>query len=246
MYGNLSSELALILSTTILSALFSLFPASVRAIALNRSSGMWSNVIGGEDTIELQTVGNESQVRWGIPLGNGKSGLGFTGIGAMDLKIGDPFVVGTLRHFNNPIILPAIGVDLTLNLEFSNPLLTQSFIFSLAIDETPNVEPCQYLGTSICPDLIHFPLESMLTSLPLEGTNYVVNLLGFRTSFEGSPIAQIISEELSPSPTQAYLIAQIEPIFPSVDVPEPKALLGFFFVGFYFLKPRDRSDKNWK
>ncbi|MBE9118956.1 choice-of-anchor K domain-containing protein [Lusitaniella coriacea LEGE 07157] len=244
MYGNPNSKLALILSTTILSAFFSLFPTSVRAIALNRVSGIWSNVIGDENTIELQTVGDESQVRWGIPLGNGKSGLGFTGIGATELNIGDPFIIGTLRHFNNPITLPATSADLTLELEFSDPLLTQFFTFSLDIDETPNVEPCQYFGTSTCPDLIQFSPASMLTSLQLERTNYTLNFLGFWTSFEESPIVQIISEELSSSPTQAYLIGKIKPNSPSVGVPEPKTLFGFFFVGFYFLRSRDRFGRK--
>ncbi len=139
------------LSTVAFTAALGVFSSSAHAFTftLNSSSGTWDNVIGGSDVTQL-TFPSENQVRWGKPhaYGNGKqSGLGFTGAGAQTRNVGEAFLLGTLRHFNNVINLGtgaksvdlAIELDLTIAPESSNPdNLTKAFSFTLGIDETPN------------------------------------------------------------------------------------------------------------
>jgi hypothetical protein len=134
--------------------------ANAFTFTLNQSSGTWSNVFDGYDewegvnTVDFQTIGKENRVRWGTPADStsGQSGLGFTGAGGSTRQLGEPFLLGTLRHLNNPIYggTGAEFVDLTINLDFTiNPNssqsnhLAKSFAFTLGIDETLNTKIIQ-------------------------------------------------------------------------------------------------------
>jgi hypothetical protein len=84
-----------------------LAPAPVQAqVVLDQTTGTWSDPVGGSD-VNTPTVGNENQIRWGDPAtASGQSGLGFTGRGPnlnLPITIGTNFLIGDLRHFNNPI-----------------------------------------------------------------------------------------------------------------------------------------------
>jgi len=120
------------------------FTASANALTLNRSSGTWGNVTGGGITVERRTVntidGLENQVRWGRSQTQEKSGFGFTGTVQKTFEIGEPFLLGTFRHYNNSVLLgsAATATDLTITLDLAELSSPTSFSFSLGIDETPN------------------------------------------------------------------------------------------------------------
>ena len=121
-------------------------PAS--ALTLSSVDGAWSNPVGGTNINYPTGVpigygnGLEDQVRWGIPVIQEQSGLGFTGVaGGATFNVGEVFEVGQLRHFNNVVKTDtaADSVDLAITLDFSDPAgLSETFSFTLAIDETDN------------------------------------------------------------------------------------------------------------
>jgi hypothetical protein len=170
------------------------------AITVSGIDGDWSNVIGGGAVNFVNSVpaaygnGSEDQVRWGTSLGSGQSGLGFTGAAppSITFGIGDVFQVAQVRHFNAPLAAGtgAQGVDLTINLAFSDPAGSSgSFIFPLGIDETPNTG----VGSPGDDDFI-----SLLSGLPnqtfdIGGIPHALELLGF-----GSSPQTLVSQLQSP------------------------------------------------
>ena len=171
----------------------------VSALTLGSVSGIWSNPVGGT-SINYPVVGSEVQVRWGQSTGDGQSGLGFTGNPSLPLTFGSgaEFEIGTLRHFNHPIFpAAASAIDLTINLDFTDPTSSIPFTFTLAIDETPNAEPCVYPSSTPCADKITFPstFPTLSESYWLNGKYYTLQIVGFRSSPGGSLVSEFISDE---------------------------------------------------
>lgn len=213
---------------------------SASAFTLASSSGTWSNVRGGS-SLQYIERGEETQVRWGSAVGSsGQSGLGFTGVGALDFAAEIVFQIGTLQHFNNPIWggTAASAVDLSLALDLAD-LGLKTFDFTLTIDETPNSGTCAYESVVPCADRIAWTNSLAAQSFQLDGTDYTLELLGVRHSLEGGLVNSFISQEGRTS--TAYLFARltadpsVAPIFPSEpgkpqpephSVPEPGLVLG--------------------
>lgn len=202
-----------------------------QAISLNLSSGSWSETVGGSGII-YQTVASENQVRWGTPAYGSdtsqKSGLGFTGVGPSTFGLGEIFQVGQLRHFNNGIFLgtAASAVNLSLSLNFDNPVATQSFNFNFKIDETPN-EPgsCAYFSITPCADKISISETSLSNQFSIAGIDYTLHLLGFSLTPGGAPINEFISQEGGTN--QALLFAKVTAGEPEPQpVPEPVTIAG--------------------
>lgn len=170
----------LITVTVLMSLLAGANPAS--ALTLSNVEGEWSNPTGGDPINYLydQDAGgygnNQSdQIWWGVDVGNGQSGLGFTGALGGPLVVGEAFQLGQLRHFNQPIEFGthATAVDLTINLEFSDPSgLDDSFLFTFSINETLNSPTLQ-------DDYIFFPSSFPCETCDIGGTQYTLELLGF-------------------------------------------------------------------
>jgi hypothetical protein len=201
----------------------------VRAISLNQSSGSWSDTVGGSEIV-YQTVANENQVRWGIPFYGGgisqKSGLGFTGVGPSIFGLGEIFQVGQLRHFNNVIAAGTAtsAVNLILNLNFDNPVETQSFNLNFQIDETLNeLGSCAYFSVTPCADKISLSETSLSNQFSIAGIDYTLHLLGFSLTPGGTPINQFISQEEGTN--QALLFAKVTAAEPE-PVPEPATVAG--------------------
>ncbi len=179
----------------------------VSALTLSGSVGYWSNPIieqNANTRIQYQTFGFENQIRWGIPATSGapNSALGFTGVGATTFNPGDIFQLGTLRHYNNPVFAPSpTAVDLSLNLAFSNPGISQNFRFTFNINETPNnltSHPggvCPYFSITPCSDRIAWSNAISSNTFNVGGINYQLELLGFRNSPTGGLVTEFISQE---------------------------------------------------
>ncbi|NLZ07115.1 MAG: hypothetical protein GXY19_18250 [Phycisphaerae bacterium] len=182
--------------------------------------------------------GSQDQIRWGARTGT-QSGLGFTGAASpMTVVTGDPFAIGQLAHFNNPIgaYTSITSVDLTITLSLAG-IGDEGFTFELGIEETPNSP-----GPPRSNDIISFPNSYSLHSFDMDGTPYTLQLLGF-----GSSASNILRTFSSPEGgTQTTLLwGQITE--PQV-VPVPGALLlATLGVGLvrYLQRPLgDRRDRS--
>ena len=215
------------LSTASAALVFGIAPQA-GAISLSLSSGSWNEPVGGSGIV-YQTVGNETQVRWGTPFYGGgtsqKSGVGFTGVGPSTFGLGEIFQVGQLRHFNNVVSLgtAASAVNLSLSLNFDNPAATQSFNLNLQIDETPNGGTCAYFSITPCADKISISETSLSNQFTVAGIDYTLQLLGFSLTPGGVPINEFISQEGGTN--QASLFAKITAVEPET-VPEPATVAG--------------------
>jgi hypothetical protein len=224
---NLTNFSLFKLSTASAALVFGIAPQA-RAISLNLSSGSWNQPVGGSGIV-YQTVASETQVRWGIPSNGGgtslKSGLGFTGVGPSTFGLGEIFQVGQLRHFNNVVSrgTAASAVNLSLFLNFDNPVATQSFNLNLQIDETPNGGSCAYFSITPCADKIFISETSLSNQFSVAGTNYTLQLLGFSLTPGGVPINEFISQEGGTN--EALLFAKVTAAEPE-PVPEPATLAG--------------------
>ena len=225
---NLTNFSLFKLSTASAALVFGIAPEA-GAISLNPSSGSWNQPVGGSEIV-YQTVASETQVRWGIPFDGGgtslKSGLGFTGVGPSTFGLGEIFQVGQLRHFNNAISggTAASAVNLSLFLNFDDPVATQSFNLKLEIDETTNeLGTCAYFSITPCADKISISETSLSNQFSVAGIDYTLQLLGFSLTPGGVPINEFISQEGDTN--QALLFAKVTAAEPE-PVPEPATVAG--------------------
>lgn len=215
----------LTLPVTVLSVLAAFASAhSASALTLTSSSGSWG-IPTGTSVYNYQTVGAENQVRWGDPLtSNGRSGLGFTGVGETPLTIGSVFQLGTLRHFNNVIAAgtAASSVGLSVMLDFAE-IASEVFNFTMTVDETPNAGTCAYFSVTPCADKITWSNAISDRSFSFGGKSYTLELAGFKSSPVGDLVSDFISQEGGTS--TAYLYGKISEV-PQESTPEPSVFLG--------------------
>lgn len=215
------------LSTAILTGVLTLSTtAGAWAFTLNGTAGTWGATTGGQ-YVQYGTIGDETQVRWGLPYPSfdpnnftAQSGLGFTGAGVTTLILGQAFQLGRLRHFNHPILggTASSAVDLAISL-FLAEIGEQQFNFTLEIDETPNVEgACPYFSVVPCSDKISWTHTFSGSQFSLDNTNYTLKLIGFSDTPDGPIVTDFISQEGGTS--EVYFYGQIE------EVPEPATLAG--------------------
>ncbi|MBD2579545.1 THxN family PEP-CTERM protein [Oscillatoria sp. FACHB-1406] len=206
-------------------------PALSADFSISGSSGIWSNVIGGSNITLNQLVGSENQVRWGTPVNNENSGLGFTGVGASSFNIGQLFKVGDLRHFNNPTTGTAVtGVDLGVTLNFTNPGgLSKIFNFTFGVNETPN-SASQCPGDAVpCDDIISFPNVLPSEAFEYLGNQYTLELVKFADAIDAAGTNEFISQEGGTNSTS--LFARMTKVVPPKDVPEPASVMSLLALG---------------
>jgi hypothetical protein len=200
------------------------------AITVSSVDGSWSNVIGGDGTVNFidgvavpYGNGRENQVRWGEPLGVGQSGLGFTGVAPPPISfgVGEAFQVGQLQHFNAVINLATAvdAADLSVNMAFSEPAGEPGpFTFTLQVIETPNTGPLESPQND---DFIVFPSGFPSKTFEIDGTLFTLGLLGFGSSPENI-VPQFQSPEGS---TNATLLWGVITESPVNVIPAPGAML---------------------
>jgi len=215
--------------------------SAIADLSLTDVDGDWSNPVGGLNIIENDGVGVaygntlQDQIRWGTDIGNGQSGLGFTGVeddGDFTPVTIDPdvtFEIGQLVHFNNAIAqnsaAESADLGITLSLAGVGDIL---FTFTLGVNETPNqlntTPPPIYTVASN--DIISFPNSIASQTFVLEDQEYTLMLLGFGDTSD-SLVDEFISQEGTESST--LLWGKIVP------VPVPGAvilaMLGLSIVG---------------
>ncbi|MDX2213577.1 MAG: THxN family PEP-CTERM protein [Oculatellaceae cyanobacterium bins.114] len=225
------------LTFAIASIITIILPAPATGVTLLGSSGTWNNPVGGDTTIEHITMGDEALILWGTATTSAsKSGLGYLGVGSSRIASDIPFLVGTLRHFNNPVAPPNVtAVELLINLnlaDVSGSLASRSFTFNFAVDETTNVAPCLYASAIPCADRISFLNTTALETFEVAGTPYTLELLGFsdRPTLDGTLVNEFISQERDIN--TAFLIGKLT-VASSQPVPEPGAIVPLTLLGLY-------------
>jgi hypothetical protein len=154
-----------------------------------------------------------TQVHFGSPaVGTQQSGLGFTPTTTTSVPLNTNFVVGTLKHFNFPIVNGASGVQLTVGLSASTTDGNVSFSlpFTIGIDETPNTPPCVYSPVaSDCPDALRLPPGGASASQALGSLHtYTLTVLGFTANpTDTTPQSQLVTQENKEN--TGYLVASI-------------------------------------
>jgi len=220
------------LSTAALTLCLSLLANAAEAFTFS-STGKFHNPLGDSGSvIYYETVSSEERIRWGSPASSiGSSGLGYSGFSG-DASFDDVFVLGRLRHFNNPIFSGSAirSLDLSIDLSFGGdiPSFTESFTFTLNIDETPNSAPCAYPGSTLCPDKISWASLISSNSFEVDDTVYTLELLGFSPSEDGGPINEFISDEGATN--TAYLFGRVVESR-NAAVPEPTTVFGLMLAG---------------
>jgi hypothetical protein len=148
------------------------------AIDLDTVTCNWQNAVGGTN-ISFPGSGTPScEVRWGDDAGSGQSGLGFDGLAPqLGLALNTPFEIGSLLHFNAPILFgtSSTSADLRINLDLSQGAesFNPSFTFTFAINETLNT------GPGCCDDVITFPAAFPSENFTIGGELFTLQLLGF-------------------------------------------------------------------
>jgi len=178
------------------------------AVKINSITGTWADWDPDTATnVVLSSVGGEKQIRWGVPLRLEQSGLGFFGSAPPQatVEVGEEFVVGRLRHFNQPIGVPPFVTDAYLEITILlDDLSAYTFPVQLNIEETDNTSGDPWIDR----DFI-----TVVGTLPLDLTNNgtTLRIKGFRDS-GGNDVDVFESPE--DSTTTAYLVAELV----SVDV----------------------------
>ncbi|MEO8606576.1 MAG: SdrD B-like domain-containing protein [Chloroflexota bacterium] len=170
----------------------------IYALTLNSVTSSWSNAVGGSGAptcLVTTTVGSEAQVRYGdddfnagCPADpNVQSGFGFSGNSTTSFTNGQPFVLGQLTHYNNPIFAGSLleSVDLNLNVDLGDPLYTAALTTTVTLDETANnLATCPYGGSQPCSDKVSINLQS--TQFAVAGVSYQLEILGMIPGSIGS------------------------------------------------------------
>lgn len=157
-------------------------PTSAYPLTVTSIEGVWQNTsagVSGEGT---------SEIRWGRPAGQGKSGYNFNAAGTSLETVPDTsFVLGTFSHLNFPVYGPFLErVDLAVSFTIEGLSSAFTSVFSFAHDETLNgaarcAAGAAGVGVNVngCADHVMATLnERKSESFTLDGVEYVLDVSG--------------------------------------------------------------------
>lgn len=134
-----------------------------------------------------------------------QSGFGFQGAPSVNFEAGDAFLLGQFTHYNNPLHFHAGNmsqVELVINLDFSDPVISTTLNYTLLLEETNNVAgTCDYPSVTPCSDKVTF-----LNTIPdqlfaIDGEFFSLQIIGFLSGNLGTcqydPDAQIVNAFIS-------------------------------------------------
>ena len=168
------------------------------ALTLNTVTPSWTNAVGssgGPTCLIPATAGAEAQIRYGdndftpgCPVDpNLQSGIGFEGNTGVVFANGQPFVLGELTHYNNPIFASSLltAVDLNIAIDLTDPVYNTSVITTVTLDETANsLTNCPYGGTQPCSDRVSIARQTI--PFRVSGVNYQLETLGVMPGIMGT------------------------------------------------------------
>lgn len=198
--------------------------AFAQTVTVNPSGANFSNAVGaGAGTAEYfdtdGLVGNE-EVTFGNPATptTPPNSLLFTSAGSQSVSVGSQFALGSLQFNNFPNFdnVDSFALTITASLNYlGNALTPAPFAFQLAINNTPNAEPCQFPGGPVCADALTIIGSPTPTTFTIGGQTLTLFIDGFRDG-NGVFNSIYIAEELGS--TTATLVGRFDLVGP---VPEP-------------------------
>jgi len=201
---------------TVVALLITMLAVSVAlALKMDNVDGIWQNArtSGGGTPTNLTysnspSITDENLVLYGNSTGQGQSGFGFDGNdGDFTITPGQVFLLGKFTHYNRPITASSIlrYVDLAVTLSLTDPAATQTFNFTVELDETPNTAgTCQYGQTNgPCDDRVILPTSVPDQTITIGGVPHTLQITGFIPgSTAACPAAPV------GSPTNVYITAE--------------------------------------
>ncbi len=183
--------------------------AEAASVRFDSLEAMWTNPTGGSNIAMSAGFGDPVSIRWGVPMGAGKSGYDFDAIDAPFTRVQDAvFALGEFTHVNKVIrIGTGIGsVELFLKAHLTAipdagpevALGTSTFRFLVKHEETPNTAPCPIGSTSICDDVVSITALDTSDVFSIDGVDYTLSILGFATSVANADAGIFNSAFLSP------------------------------------------------
>lgn len=231
--------------TALAVAVISLPSAAYSAITVNSVSGIWQNVIGGQNVTGVGT----NQIRWGDTTPSDNSGYGFVGVAppSQVVAIDTAFNLGTFTHYNFPIpsgsAISGATLKTSVNLNIDGIAVNGlTFSYNFLHDETPNVAgQCPAGSASVCDDIVKVENNIAQSSVfSINGVDYTLKVTGFDISGGGNTF--LTQENQSNSANLQGVITR------AVGVPEPAtyALLATCLLGCYLVRRRQLAGATAK
>jgi hypothetical protein len=183
--------------------------------------GEWTDIVS-TDVLDISSIDNDdadgpSVFNWGMPATTDfDNQFSFDGYSFSDVEESTPFSIGSFSYRNGSTYFSSgiEGVDLSLELEFSDPEITaRTFNFGFMITNTINSTGDAVLDG----DIVSVTNTYTPTTFNYSGIEYTLNLLGF-SSDEGTTIRTDFSSAEG-AVQEAQLYAQITSDIQSI--PEP-------------------------
>ncbi len=233
---TMTKKLGLAVAATFALALTSAVPAQAALITISDSTPRWQNDNPDAWVVITDNNGDNISVRWGDIFS--PSGYDFSAKQTpfqVDTNVnGGKFLLGEFTHLNFPTFLPSLeSIELKFSMQIGGGANPSSFqeVFKFHHNETPNQRPCQPGSQSVCDDIVTFSQGTLNSSFELNGTHYVLRLLGFSQDGGNTLTDGFMTKENKKNTAKLY--AQIIERQDPTPVPEPTSmfLLGTGLAG---------------
>ena len=183
--------------------------AEAASVRFDSLEAVFQNATGGSNIVQTISYGDPASIRWGVTNGGPQSGYDFDAQDTPFTRVQDTvFGLGEFTHHNFPIgrntgitsvelfvranivSVPDAGPDVSLG--------TSIFKFLIKHEETHNVAPCPYPGTSVCDDRVSISTLTSSDSVLIDGINYTLSILGFSETLADANNGIFNADFLSP------------------------------------------------
>ena len=217
-------------------------------LSITDIEGGWQNPVtsnGGTTTIANVAGQGTDVISWGVPATPaGQSSYDFTpGTPSNPIAFNSPFLLGTFVHNNFPVFEPWLEtVDYALSFSTNGAPSLLNTLITFTHNETPNVEPCDPSGATICPDEVTVSTPNLFSEIVVgdPADAHFFSILGWSTD-GGNTFSGLTFVTEEGQANTAGLYAQI-----TESVPEPGilSLLGLGLLGLGATRRRQSAKRS--